>query len=212
MGKLKRITWHWDAGSGSVSDDVLACYHFIILPDGSVRHGKHAPEANCVRPLMIGRYAAHALNANFENIGGVMLGLRGAKERPFDHCPNPINETQVTAMADLSAALCQIHDIPVSRVTTLSHGEIQPTLGIAQNGKWDVAWLPGMSGPGDPVEVGDRIRLRVAQAMGVTQIKAPARASDPSPWRPRRDGQAFAAWADGSRGRRLWAPDGASAA
>ena len=40
----------------------------------------------------------------------------------------------------------------------MSHAEVQPTLKIAQRGKWDIIWLPGMTQPGDPVRVGDHIR------------------------------------------------------
>ncbi|MBL4917304.1 hypothetical protein [Szabonella alba] len=53
----------------------------------------------------------------------------------------------------------------MSRFSTLSHSEIQPTLGIWQNQKWDINWLPGMDAPGDPITVGDKIRALVEAKM-----------------------------------------------
>lgn len=170
MGALKRIVWHWPAGTHDVSSMDRRHYHFIISGDGVVVHGDHVPEAN-TGSLKSGSYAAHTLNLNSGSIGVAVAGMAQATERPFSTGPWPLKDIQIDALVELTAALCQIHDIPVSRATTLSHAEVQPTLGIAQRGKWDISWLPGMSGPGDPVEVGDRLRLRVAQAIGVTQIR-----------------------------------------
>lgn len=77
-------------------------------------------------------------------------------------------------MAALCAELCRQYDIPVSRTTVLTHAEVQPTLGITQRGKWDVTWLPGMSGPGAPVAVGDMLRARVvAELAPAPQVPAP---------------------------------------
>jgi hypothetical protein len=74
---------------------------------------------------------------------------------------------QLDAMAEEVARLCIAHDIPVTRWSVLTHAEVQPTLGIAQRQKWDVLVLPGMARPGDPFEVGDRIR-----AMITAKVKA----------------------------------------
>lgn len=64
----------------------------------------------------------------------------------------------------LVAALCCRYSIPVTRETVLSHAEVQPTLKVAQKGKWDIAWIPGMAAPGDPVAVGDELRRRIVAA------------------------------------------------
>lgn len=57
------------------------------------------------------------------------------------------------------------HIIALALMTTAAHAEVQPTLGITQRGKWDVAWLPGMEAAGDPVLIGDRIRADVVKLM-----------------------------------------------
>ncbi|RCW77732.1 peptidoglycan-binding protein [Paracoccus lutimaris] len=78
----------------------------------------------------------------------------------------PITDLQIDVMATFVADLCRIYRIPVTRRTVLSHAEVQPTLGIKQNAKWDISWLPGMDKPGDPVAVGDQLRARIGAAMG----------------------------------------------
>jgi len=77
----------------------------------------------------------------------------------------PIREPQISALIALTADLCRRHGIDVGPTTTLSHAEVQPTLGITQRGKWDITWLPGMIGPGDPVAVGNVLRGRVLAHM-----------------------------------------------
>ena len=58
------------------------------------------------------------------------------------------------------------YGIPITRATVLTHAEVQPTLGVRQRGKWDITWLPGMSAPGDPIDLGDVLRARISAALG----------------------------------------------
>jgi N-acetyl-anhydromuramyl-L-alanine amidase AmpD len=108
---------------------------------------------------------SHTLNANGGAVGLSLCGMVGAVERPFSFGDAPITPAQIDALAAETAELCAIYDIPVSRWSTLSHSEIQPTLGIKQNFKWDINWLPGMAGPGDPITCGDKIRALVEAKM-----------------------------------------------
>jgi hypothetical protein len=108
---------------------------------------------------------SHTLNANGGAVGLAVCGMVGAVERPFDPGQAPITAAQIDALAAETAELCAIYDIPVSRWSTLSHSEVQPSLGIKQRFKWDINWLPGMTGPGDPISVGDRIRALVEAKM-----------------------------------------------
>lgn len=170
MSGLERIIPHWTAGTWDASKLDRSHYHFLITGDGLVVEGDHSPEANLGR-LVPGKYAAHALNANTGAIGIGLCGMGQASERPFSTGPWPLKEVQIETLVSLMAVLCQMHNIPVSRKTTLTHAELQPTLGIAQRGKWDISWLPGMLGPGDPIEVGDVIRRRVGAEIGVTQFR-----------------------------------------
>lgn len=161
---LERIIWHWTAGTGSVSTQDREHYHWIISGDAVVLAGNFSPEDNL--STADGSYAAHTLNCNTGAIGIAMAGMHGAVERPFDPGAYPLRQRQVDALVRLSAELSRRYAIPVGRRTMLSHAEVQPTLGIAQRGKWDVAWLPGMTAPADPVAIGDRVRAAVTEFLG----------------------------------------------
>lgn len=152
---LKGIVMHWTAGGAKASKLDLQHYHFVVQQDGSVVDGQFRPEANIV-PVS-GEYAAHTLNANTGRIGVALCGMGGATESPF-RAGVGLTWPQVNAFCALIAGLCRRYSIPVTRLAVLSHAEVQPTLGIRQRGKWDIAWLPGMDRPGDPVEIGDRLR------------------------------------------------------
>lgn len=159
MTGLHGIVFHWTAGAGMASGLDRTHYHYLVQRDGSVAAGTLKPEANI--NTADARYSAHTLGANSGRIGVAMCGMMGAVERPFNAGSAPISRVQVTAMCRLLADLCRQYQIPVTRQTVLSHAEVQPTLGIRQRGKWDVAWLPGMTTVGDPVVIGDRIRADV---------------------------------------------------
>lgn len=64
-------------------------------------------------------------------------------------------------MAALCAELRRRYHIPLSRKAAPAHADMQPALGMAQRGKWDVTWLPGLSGPGAPLAVGAMLRARM---------------------------------------------------
>lgn len=172
---MQRIILHWSAGGYTPSNLDKEHYHFIIAGDGTVVPGKWPVEAN--RKPVKGKYAAHTLNCNTGSIGVAVAAMAGAQERPFDAGRAPITPAQLKALATLCRDLAAKHKIPVTRETILSHAEVQPTLGIKQRGKWDIAWLPGMKAPGDPVAVGDKLRAMIA----ATAPKRPAQAQKPAP-------------------------------
>lgn len=144
---LTRIHWHWTAGGHRANATDRAAYHVLIEGDGTVIR---AAEPSAKR--------SHTLNANSGAVGISLCAMAGAVERPFSPGAYPITAAQIGALARETARACLAYDIPVSRWSTLSHAEVQPYLGIAQRQKWDITWLPGMSGPADPITVGDRIR------------------------------------------------------
>jgi N-acetyl-anhydromuramyl-L-alanine amidase AmpD len=159
---LKRIVMHWTAGGPSASGLDRDHYHFIVQQDGAVVNGKWAPEDNI--STGDGKYAAHTMNCNTGSIGVALCGMAGAVDRPFSAGMHPIRWPQIAVMCSLVADLCHKHGIPVTRQTVLSHAEVQPTLGIKQRGKWDIAWLPGWAAAIDPVGVGDRLRGDILKA------------------------------------------------
>ena len=160
---LKLLVWHWTVGTHTANDTDKEHYHFIVNGDGKVIAGDMKPEDNI--SIADDRYAAHTKGANTGAIGVAFAGMLGAQERPFDSGDYPLLDEQIEAGMRLSAQLCKLYGIPVGRRTTLTHAEVQPTLGVQQNGKWDITWLPGMQAPKPPIEVGDILRSKLFRYM-----------------------------------------------
>lgn len=162
---LHRLHWHWTVGWHKANSTDRQHYHFLFEGDG------HEIEANPVLKVL-----AHTKNANSGALGLSLCGMVGAVERPFNPGPEPITEAAVAAMIRRSALLAINYDIPVSRWSTLTHAEIQPTLGVAQRQKWDVNYHPGLTAPTDPITAGDWFRARLAnqiRQMLQTGVKFP---------------------------------------
>jgi N-acetyl-anhydromuramyl-L-alanine amidase AmpD len=153
---LHRIHMHWTAGAYGDNALERKSYHILVLEDGRKIYGDLKPESNA--NTSDGSYVAHTRMANQGAIGVSLDAMAFAKEIPFDAGKYPITRIQLKSMVQEVADLCETYDIPVSRWSTLTHAEIQPTLGIRQRNKWDIKWIPGMDRPGDPIEVGDMIR------------------------------------------------------
>lgn len=168
---MKRIINHWTAGTHKVSSIDRKHYHIIVDGDGDEHEGDNPIDANSA--FISGKYAAHTLNCNTDSIGVAVAAMHNAVERPFNAGRYPITQKQLTALVKVNARLCKQYGIPVSRETVLSHAEVEPTLGIKQRGKWDIAWLPGMAAPGDPVAVGDKFRAMVSAALQPDAPPAP---------------------------------------
>lgn len=177
---MKRIHWHWTAGAPGINPKESDSYNFVITwPDGEVV--PCVPVERQIPPLVNGAYAAHTKGANSWAIGISIDAMAGAKERPFSAGEYPITEKQVQALVKLSHDLGKKYGIPVTPETMLTHAEVQPVLGIKQNQKWDITWLPGMAIPNDPVAVGNKLRAMVKTA-GIPQ---PAKQPAPAPQAPR---------------------------
>ncbi|MEO1474365.1 MAG: peptidoglycan recognition family protein [Pseudomonadota bacterium] len=163
MAELERIHLHWTAGAYAPNMLDRRAYHQLVGGDGTVFQGRYEPEDNL--DTSDGRYARHTLNANTGAIGVALCAMRGARERPFSWGKYPINADQLAVFVQLVADLADHYGIEVSRETVLTHAEIEPTLGIKQNAKWDITVLPGMEHVEDPVVVGDQLRTMIAGAM-----------------------------------------------
>lgn len=159
--KMQRIILHWSAGSNSVGQSDMDHYHYIVDGNGRTFAGRYAVKDNA--NTADGKYAAHTKNCNTGAIGIAMAGMFNAVESPFHPGPFPLNAAQLDVFVKLAAELARKHGVPVTRTTVLTHAEVQPTLGIAQRGKWDITWLPGMKKPGKPVEVGDDLRAMILE-------------------------------------------------
>lgn len=163
MTKLNKIIMHWTAGSHQASAIDRKHYHEVVQGDGKRVTGDLLPEAN--ESTRDGHYAAHTRRLNTGSVGLAMCAMRGAVERPFNAGSDPVTRNQLDVFVCMVAEYCDTYGIAVTRRTVLTHAEVQPTLGVAQRGKWDICWVPGMSKPGDPVKVGDEIRRMVTSEL-----------------------------------------------
>jgi hypothetical protein len=146
--KMVRVIAHWTAGSHTVSKTDKEHYHFIWSGDGDAVRGDKAVDANESTSDNDG-YAAHTKNLNSGSIGVSLACMAGAVENPFNPGQYPMTKVQWDHMCMGIAQLCGFYGIPVSDETVLSHGEVEDTLGVSQNGKWDftkLAWNPSVSG------------------------------------------------------------------
>lgn len=163
-GNLSRVILNWTGGSYVVSQIDRRHYHEIIAADGTRVPGFFPPEAN-LPPLEAGRYAAHARGANIGSIGLAVAAMMNTQEVPFRTGPYPVTIAQVEGLCNAVVDYSLRYDIPVTRDTVLTHAEVETALGIPQNHKWDITWLPDMEQPGNPVQVGDRLREMVSTAL-----------------------------------------------
>ena len=171
---MKRVILHWTAGTNNVSVTDRKHYHRIVDGEGSIFAGAWPIEANEVIKPGSFAYAAHTLNCNTGAIGVALAGMRGATESPFSAGLSPINELQMRAAAQVVADLCVQYSIPVTPTTVLTHAEVEPTLGIKQNKKWDISRLPWRPDIVGARPVGDHIRALVLREMKAAPTPAPA--------------------------------------
>lgn len=188
---MKRVILHWTAGSNRVSDIDLNHYHFVIDGKGTIHKGVHSIADN--ENTRDGNYAAHTLHANTGSIGVALAGMFGAVEYPFDAGEYPINAKQWKVAQQVVADLCERYNIPVKSTTVLSHAEVEPTLGIKQRGKWDIARLPWKPELKGPLSVGVNFRWGVQEYISKASAdalakKAPVAYNKPSLW------SRFVAW------------------
>ena len=162
---MKRIIWHWTAGSYNASETDKEHYHMLVEGDEDVIKGEFSIKAN-ERIMGEGTYAAHTLGTNTGSIGLSVCCMAGATESPYNPGKYPFKREQLLQLVNITAQLCARYKIPVGRTTTLSHAEVQPTLGIQQRGKWDYSRLPFEPSIVGAVAVGDYIRKLVAAELG----------------------------------------------
>lgn len=166
--RMKRVIAHWTAGGGRASELDREHYHRLVEHDGTIVLGNEGIEDNIV--TSDGDYAAHTLRLNTGSIGVAMCGMRGAKEHPFDAGPSPINGRQFDVFCQMIADLCLEYGIQVTPQTVLTHAEVQPTLGVVQRGKWDIARLPWKDDVRGARDVGDYMRSHIRMKLGDVDV------------------------------------------
>lgn len=164
MAKMKRTISHWTGGGGRANSLDKKHYHFITEFDGRVVQGNETPEDNLV--TSDGDYAAHTRNLNTESIGCAMAGMLDATESPLNFGPSPLTRVQFEAHCKHLAEVHIKYGIPVTPTTCITHIEAETTLGVKQNGKWDITVLPFEPSIRGAIPVGNYMRERVLSYMG----------------------------------------------
>lgn len=160
---VRGIVWHWTASPYPVSKYDKAHYNFIHDFEGNTYKGAHTIASQVSYDWRHKIGASHTKNMNTGWIGQSCSAMGDAIGWPMNWGSYPLNWTMIDAMLSKSANLCREYEIPVSKWTTLSHAEVQETLGITQRGKWDFMVLPGMPAPINAVQVGDILRERMIE-------------------------------------------------
>ena len=160
---LHRVHLHWSAGARGVIAMERTAYNSLVTHEGERVYGEFPAEAQA--RYAVGAAASHTLNFNTGAIGHCMDAMAGAREVPFDRGSAPITPRQLDEFCKWAAEYSVKYWIPVTRYSMPSHAEIQTVFGVRQRFKWDITWLPGMSKPGDPLVVGDRIRAMISERL-----------------------------------------------
>lgn len=161
---LHRVIWHWTASTYDVTHSDLTHYNMVFDYQGNAYEGAARPEhqANYNWKRKIG--VSHTRNSNTGCVGLSVSAMHGASGWPkLDWGSYPLTWDGIDAMLEYTAELCEEFDIPVSPWSTLSHAEVEPTLGIPQKSKWDFMVLPGSTAPEDPVKIGNELRHRLKE-------------------------------------------------
>lgn len=164
LTSLKRVICHWAVTKYKCDDVSREHYHFIYEGDGKEVAGRFKPEDNL--SVVDGTYAAHTHHCNAGSIGVSCAAMFGAIDEDR-YGKFPITAKQFEAMCKGVARLCKKYGIEVTDHTVLTHAEVQPVLGIQQNGKWDISVLPHLKLKGVKA-CGDAIRANVSRYLSKT--------------------------------------------
>lgn len=166
--RMKGIVVHWSAGAHKASANDKQHYHILIEGDGNLILGDHSIDDN----VFTGDddYAAHTRGCNTGMIGVSLCCMAGAVEGPTFRSGNfPMTRAQWDALPKVLADLCRRYDIAVTPKTVLSHAEVEKTLGIKQNGKWDISRLSFDLSIKGAKACGDIFRARTAEILASTK-------------------------------------------
>jgi len=162
---VRGIVWHWTAGAKGFIDMEREAYNFLHSRTGDTIQGEATVAEQVMYDWRRGIGASHTKSMNTGWIGQSVDAMAGSKQaNPMVWGSNPITWEGIDAMLEQTAELVEEYDIPVSKWTTLTHAEVEPTLGVKQRWKWDYTVLPGdTNGFQDPVTIGNKLRERLLE-------------------------------------------------
>lgn len=158
---VRGVVWHWTAGAHGIIELERNHYNWLFDRVGNVFDGNHTVQEQVNYDWRNGIGASHTKSMNTGWLGLSVDAMAGAVESPLNWGTNPLTWEGIDAMLDWTMDLCEEYNIPVSPWTTLSHAEVQQTLGVRQRFKWDYKVLPGYTRAVDARIVGDILRDRM---------------------------------------------------
>lgn len=174
MSGFNRITAHHTGGGYTPNAIDLRSYPICIDGDGQPHRGSHPWDANAAgKPLVSGRYFAHTRGLNSGNFGIAICAMAGGQwsnPRGSKAFPRP---AQVDALISEMAARCRQFGIVPDRRFTLSHAEVEPTLGVRQAQKWDFDYQIRNTSGRDPIAIFDEIRQEIVNRLGGIRPEPP---------------------------------------
>ena len=193
--RMSRIIFHWTAGAYTANATDLRAYHLLVerVAPGHARLVRGTFPISANENPQPGKYAAHTARLNTGSIGISMCCMGGpdVREPPFNAGRWPMTREQWNLMIAAAADLCRAYAIPVGPRTTLSHAEVQGTLGVRQANKWDFTRLAFDLSLLGPKACGDRLRADLAAALAGPR---PGHAEPPLPPVATQSGVVTADW------------------
>lgn len=158
-----RIIMHHTGGTGIANSVDKRAYHSITQRDGETVKGTHPYSANALGAKLVpGKYAAHTKGLNTGSIGKAVAAMAGGQWADPKACLHFPTAHQMDSFLKDVAKDAKFFGIDVNPRTVLSHAEVEVTLGIKQNNKWDFDYDPyGLYIGRNPVYVGDMLRERI---------------------------------------------------
>ena len=161
---VRGVVWHWTAGANGLIELEKKAYNFLHDTKGNTYDGHATIAEQVMYDWRRGIGASHTKSMNTGWIGLSVDAMAGAEQtNPITWGSHPITWDGIDAMLEQTADLHHEYGFPISKWTTLSHAEVQPTLGVKQSFKWDYVVLPGDTKSRDPVEVGNILRERLKE-------------------------------------------------
>lgn len=140
----KRIICHWTVTGYKPDSPSLDSYHFVIDGDGKVHRGYRD----------IDTPAPHTFG--FNSSIGISLACMGGWDG--ESTPYPPTEAQWNSLVECVRQLCDRYSIPITQNSVLMHGEVDRILGVDQDGKWDIGYLPHLGIHGNTNACGSVLR------------------------------------------------------
>ena len=138
---MKRIIYHWTAGTYKPNQTDLLHYHFIVDDNGNIFNGVYTVSDN--ENCLDGVYAAHTGGGNTGSIGIALAGMFGYTSR-LQVGRYPITAKQFEAGCKLGAELIKKYNLDINNPMTIQthYGFGLRNPKSSSSGKIDITFIP----------------------------------------------------------------------